>query len=146
MDFVELNIDGLIDTGILSSAIPEAHLRKNRLLAPHTIINEGPPPEFQNMIANGQLEAPIATVELQFEDGDITFREKIIVMTNLTSILIGLLFLQRNSTILDMRHGIRNFLFLSMQLKNEDRTYPKVIEPTLNPVKSILQPGKRTTI
>ena len=101
MDFGELYIDGLIDTGALSSAIPEANLHKIRLLAPHTILNEGPPPEFQIMVANGQLEAPIATVELQLEVGDITFREKIIVMTNLTSPLIGLLFLQRNSTILD---------------------------------------------
>ena len=45
MDFGELKIDGLIDTGALSSAIPEADLRKIRLLAPHTILNEGPPPE-----------------------------------------------------------------------------------------------------
>ena len=110
------------------------------------MLNEGPPPEFQIMVANGQLEAPIATVELQFEIGDITFREKFIVMTNLTSPLIGLLFLQRNSTILDMRQGILNFSFFSMQLKNEDRTYPNVIEPILNPVETTLQPGKRTTI
>ena len=143
MDFGELNIDGLIDTGALSSAIPEADLRKIRLLAPHTILNEGPPPEFQFMVANGQLEAPIATVELQFEVGDITFREKFIVMTNLTSPLINLLFLQRNST---MRQGTLNFPFFSMQLKNEDRTYPNVIEPILNPVETTLQPGKRTTI
>ena len=47
MDFGELKIDGLIDTGALSSTIPEADLRKIRLLAPHTILNEGPPPEFQ---------------------------------------------------------------------------------------------------
>ena len=83
---------------------------------------------------------------MQFEVGDITFREKFIVMTNLTSPLIGLLFLQRNSTILDMRHGILNFPFFSMHLKNEDRTYPNVIEPILNPAETILQPGKRTTI
>ena len=146
MDFGELNIDGLIDTGALLSAIPEADLRKLRLLAPHTILNEGPPPEFQIMVANGQLEAPIATIELQIEVGDITFREKFIVMTNLTSPLIGLLFLQRNSTILDMRQVILNFPFFSMQLKNEDRTYPNVLEPILNPVKTTLQPGKRTTI
>ena len=73
MDFGELNIDGLIDTGVLSSAIPEADLRKIRLLAPHTTLNEGIK-EFQIMVANGQLEAPIATVELQFEVGDITSR------------------------------------------------------------------------
>ena len=127
MDFGELNIDGLIDTGALSSAIPEADLRKIRLLAPHTILNEGQPPEFQIMVATGQLEAPIATVELQFEFGDISFREKFIVMTNLTSHLIGLLFLQRNNAKLDMRQGILIFLFFSMQLKNENRTYPNII-------------------
>ena len=33
-----------------------------------------------------------------------------------------------------------------MQLKNEDRTYPNVIQPILNPVETMLQPGKRTTI
>ena len=37
MDFGEFNIDGLIDTGDLSSAIPEADLRKIRLLSPHTV-------------------------------------------------------------------------------------------------------------
>ena len=45
-----------------------------------------------------------------------------------------------------MRQGILNFPFFSMQLKNEDRTYPNVIEPILNPVDTILQPKKRTTI
>ena len=39
-----------------------------------------------------------------------------------------------------------NFPFFSMQLKNEDRTYPSVIGPILNPLETILQPGKRTTI
>ena len=146
MDFGELNMEELIDTGALSSTIPETDLRKNRFLAPHTILNEGPPTVFQIMVANGQLEAPIATIELQFEVGDITFREKFIVMTNLTSPLIGLLFLQRNSTILDMRQGILKFPFFSIQLKNEDRTYPNVFEPILNPVETIMQPGKRTTI
>ena len=97
------------------------------------------------MDANGLSEAPIATVEMQFEVGDITFREKFIIMTNLTSPLFGLLILQRNSTILDMRQGILNFPFFSKQLKNEALTYPKAIEPILNPVETLLQPGKITT-
>ena len=45
-----------------------------------------------------------------------------------------------------MRQGILNFPSFSMQLKNEDRTYPNVFEPIINPVETILQPGKRTTI
>ena len=118
IDFGQLNIDGIIDTGALSCALPEADLGKIRLLAQNTILNEGSATEFPIMVANGHLEAPIATVEMQSEVGDITLREKFIVMTNLTKPLIGLVFLQCNSTILDML----NFLFFSMQLKNEDRT------------------------
>ena len=38
MDFGELTIEGLIDTGALSSAIPEMDLRKNRLLSPQSVI------------------------------------------------------------------------------------------------------------
>ena len=54
MDFSELTLDGLVDTGALSSAIPEADLRKIRLLAPQSIVKEGPAPNFQIMVANGQ--------------------------------------------------------------------------------------------
>ena len=71
MDFRDANIDGLVDMGALSRAIPEADLRKIRILAPHTVLNEGHPLEFQTMVANGQLEVPIATVELKFEVIDI---------------------------------------------------------------------------
>ena len=108
MDFGELTIDGLIDTGALSSAIPQADLRKIRLLAPNAIVKEGPPPTFQIMAANGQLENPIATVELIFEVGEIEFNEIFIVMGNLTNPLIELIFLQRNRTILNMRQRILN--------------------------------------
>ena len=84
-DSGELNIDGLIDKSALSSAISEAPLRKTRILAPHTILCEGAPLEFQFMVANGQGEALIATVELQFKVGDFRFKEKFIVTTNRAS-------------------------------------------------------------
>ena len=64
MDFGELTLDGLVDTGALSSAIPEADLRKIRILDPQSIVKEGPAPNFQIMVANGQLETPKSTVEL----------------------------------------------------------------------------------
>ena len=56
MDFGELTLDGLVDTGALSSAIAEADLREIRLLAPQSIVKEGPAPNSQIMVANGQLE------------------------------------------------------------------------------------------
>ena len=129
MDFGELTLDGLVDTGVLSSAIPEADLRKIRLLAPQSIIKEGPAPNFQIMVANGQLEVPKSTIELKFEVGDIEFHEVFIVMEKLTSPLICLSFLQRNNTFLDMRQGVLNFPFFSMQSKTADHKHTNVMEP-----------------
>ena len=60
--FGELTIDGLIDTGALSSAIPEMDLRKNLLLSPQSVIREGLSPNFQIIVANGQLETPKSTI------------------------------------------------------------------------------------
>ena len=146
MDFGELSIDGLVDTGAYSSAIPEADLRKIRLLAPQSVIREGPAPNFQIMVANGQLETPKSTVELKFEVGDIDFHEIFIVMEKLTGPIIGLLFLQRNHTVLDMRQGILNFPLFSMQLKTADHRYSNVLEPILNPSEITIPPNDTSTI
>ena len=146
MDFGELTIDGLIDTGALSSAIPEMDLRKIRLLSPQSVIREGPPLNFQIMVANGQLETPKSTIELRFEVGDIEFHEIFIVMENLTGPIIGLMFLQRNHTVLDMRQGILNFPFFSMQLKTADHKYSNVLEPILNPAEITIPPNDRVLI
>ena len=84
------------------------------------------------MVANGQLENPKSTVELKFEVGYFEFLEIFIVMDKLTSLSIGLSFLQRNNPILDMRQGVMNFPFLSffsMQLKTADHEYTNVMEP-----------------
>ena len=129
MDFGELTLDGLVDTGALSSAISEADLRIIRFLAPQSIIKKGPAPNFQIMVANGQLETPKRTVELKFEVGDIDFHEIFIVMEKITSPLIGLSFLLRNNTILVMRQKILSFPFFSMQLKTADHKYTNVMEP-----------------
>ena len=108
MDFDELTLDGLVVTGALSSAIPEADLRKIRLLAPPSIIKEGPAPNFRIIVASGQLETPESTVEPKFDVGDIDFHEIFIVMEKLTSpLLVSRSF--NGTTKLDMRLG--NFDF-----------------------------------
>ena len=80
------------------------------------------------MVANGQLENPKSTVELKFVVGDIEFHKIFIAMKKLTSPLIGLCFLQRNISILDMRQGVSNFHFFSMHLKTTDHKYTNVTE------------------
>ena len=146
MDFGELTLNGLVDTGALSSAIPEADLCKIRLLAPQSIDKEGPAPNFQLMVANGQLETPKSTVELKFEVSDIDFHEIFIVMENPTSPLIGFSYLQRNDTILDMRQGLLNFPFFSMQLKTAYHKYTKVMEPISTKEDITIPPNGRQLI
>ena len=98
------------------------------------------------MVANGQLETPKSTIELKFEVGDIEFHEIFIVMEHLTGPIIGLMFLQRNHTVLDMRQGILNFPFFSMQLKTADHKYSNVLEPILNPTEITIPPNDRVLI
>ena len=146
MDFGELTLDSIVDTGALSSAIPVADLREIRLLAPQSIVKESPAPNFQIMVANGQLETPKSTVELKFEVGDIEFHEIFIVMEKLTSPVIGLSFLQRNNTILDMRQGVLNFPFFYMQLKTADHKYTIGMEPVSIREDVIIPPNDRHVV
>ena len=106
MDFAELNLDSLVDTVAISSAIPEPDLRKIRLLAPQSKTKEGPAPNCQRMVANRQLKKLKTFVEFNFEFHEIS----IFMETFTTSPLIDLSFFQRNNTILNMRQGVFNFL------------------------------------
>ena len=67
-------------------------------------------------------------------------------MEQLTGPIIGLMFLQRNHTVLDMRQGTLNFLFFSMQLKTADHKYSNVLEPILNPTEITIPPNDRVLI
>ena len=107
---------------------------------------EGQPPNFQIMVTNGQLETPKSTIELKFEVGDIEFHEMSIVMEYLTVPSIGLMFLQRTHTVLDMRQGILNFPSFSMQLKTAYHKYSNVLEPILNHTEITIPPNDRVLI
>ena len=109
MDFRDLTSYGLIGTGALSSALPGADIGQIKYIPPQIKQKEGLLPDFQIMVANGQLETPIATAELKYQVGDMTFLERFIVMANLVNPLIELSFLQRNGTVLDMRQGLPKF-------------------------------------
>ena len=98
------------------------------------------------MVANGQLETPKSTVELNFEVGDIEFHEIFIVMEKLTGPIIGLMFLQRNHKVLDMRQGILNFPYFSMQPKTADHKFFNVLKPILNPDDVTIPPNDRILV
>ena len=67
MDFEKLTLDRLLDTGSLTSVTSEQDLNKIKLPANEAIKDTGQPPNFQSMMAIGQLEVPISTVLLDFE-------------------------------------------------------------------------------
>ena len=140
MDFEKLTLDGLIDTGALTSAISEQDLNKIKLLAPEAISDTGPAPNFQIMVANGQLETPIGTVCLTFEVADFMFKENFIVMKALPNPLIGICFLKRNNAIFDIRQGVLTFPHLSMQLKPEHNQPTRQSTPLLAEATYTLQP------
>ena len=94
----------------------------------------------------GNWKIPKSTMELKIEVGDIEFHEVLIVMENLTGPNIGLMFLQRNHKVLDMRQRILNFPFLSMQLRTTDNKYSNVLEPILNPTEITIASNDRVLI
>ena len=54
--------------------------------------------------------------------------------------------LQRNHTVLDIRQGLLNFPYFSMQLKTSDHKYSNVLEPILNPDDVTIPPSDRTLV
>ena len=146
MDFEKLTLDGLIDTGALTSAISEQDLNKIKLIANEAIKDTGPPPNFQIMVANGQLEVPIGTVLLEFEVADFMLRENFIIMKNLPNPLIGLCFLRRNNAVFDVTQGILTFPYLSMQLKPDTQVTMRQATPLFAENTYTLQPGETLAI
>ena len=114
MDFEKLSLDGLFDTGALSSAILNKTSIKS-FLANEAIKKTGSPPIFQIIAANGQLEVSIGTVLLQFEVANFMLKEFFIIMKILPSPLIGLCFLRRNNAIFHPRHPIFHLSFIAAQ-------------------------------
>ena len=98
------------------------------------------------MVAVGDSETAKRAVELKIGRGDIEFHEIIIVMEKLSSPIIDLMFLQRNHTVLDMRQGILNFPYSSMQLKTADHKYANVMEPLISPDDVTIPPNDHTVI
>ena len=146
MDFEKLTLDGLIDTGALTSAISEQDLNKLKLIANEAIKDTGPPPNFQIMVANGQLEVPTGTVLLEFEVADFMLRENFIIMKNLPNPLIGLCFLRRNNAVFDVTQGILTFPYLSMQLKPDTQVTMRQATPLFAENTYTLQPGETLAI
>ena len=117
MDFQHFSIDALIDSGALVNCMPENEYQKLKNMSPANILKESDPPPFKLQVANGDIETPIRTIQIQFEIGDWTFKETFIVANKITGPILGLTFLKSNSAILDASQGLLHFPHLTYAIK-----------------------------
>ena len=85
--------------------------------APNNNLKIDDPPIFHIQVANGQLEKPLATTTLKFENGDKNFTEHFLVMKKLTGPIIGLHFMGNYSVVIGTKQGLIHFPHLTMQAK-----------------------------
>ena len=118
LDFEKnLTKDALVDSGAFVSATAQSDLDTIKEKAPINVLKIDDPPNFQIQVANGQLEKPLSTVTLKFENGDNTSAEHFVVMKKLTGPIIGLHFMRNNSVVIDTTHGLIHFPHLTIQVK-----------------------------
>ena len=120
MDFNNLSVDALVDSGALVNCLPESELQKIKSVSPDNILKEIDPPAFKLQVANGDIETPTKTVQLQFELGDWTFKETFIVATKMTGPILGLTFLKNNSAIQDVSQALLHFPHLTYAITAEN--------------------------
>ena len=109
MDFNILSLDTLIGSEALVNCLPESELEKIKSISPDNILKEMEPPTFKLQIAIDDIEAPSKTVQLQFDIGDWTFKEIFIGANKIRGPILGLTFLENNSTILDVTQALLHF-------------------------------------
>ena len=79
MDFENLTLDELIDSGALVNCISEADYQTIYQMSPKDIAQDVEPPPIKLQGPNGDIEAPTKTILLKFEIGDGNFKKTFIV-------------------------------------------------------------------
>ena len=120
MDFNNLSVDALVDSGALVNCLPESEYQKIKSVSPDNILKEMDPPAFKLQVANGDIETPTKTVQLQFELGDWTFKETFFVATKMTGPILGQTFLKNNSAILDVSQALLHYPHLAYAIAADD--------------------------
>ena len=126
-----LTKDALADSGAYLSAIAQTEMDRIKKQAPANIFKIDEPPNFQNHVANDQLEKLISTATLKSDMEDKTFAENFVVMKNMTGSILGLHFVRHDSVLIDTTHGLIIFPHTTMPAKNAaietSANYPHVL-------------------
>ena len=113
-----LAIVAFVDSGAYVIEIAQSELDRIKQKTPANIFKIDDPPNYQIQLANGQLEKPMATTALNFDNGDHTSAEAFVVLKNLTGLFMGSNFMGHNSVVIDTTHGLIHFPHLTMQVKS----------------------------
>ena len=146
MDFKHFSIDALIDSGALVNCMPESEFQKLKNMSPDNILQETDPPPFKLQVANGDIESPTRTIQLQFEIGDWTFKETFIVANKITGPILGLTFLKSNSAILDASQGLLHFPHLTYAINPVSEEQPAKPYKVSIPNQTTLAPDQCITV
>ena len=104
MDFQDLTLDALIDSGALVNCISETDYNKISQMSPKDIVEELEPPPFKLQVANGDIETLTKTIILLFEIGTGTSKRHLLLQNDSRAQYSA--FLKNNSAILDVSQGL----------------------------------------
>ena len=110
--------DAFVDSGAFVGAVAQKELNIIKQQAPANIFKINEAPNFQIQLATGELEKAIATATVNFDIGDHTFAEHLVIMNTFTGPNIRLHFMRHNSVVIGTTHGLIHFPHLTMQLKS----------------------------
>ena len=146
MDFQHFSIDALIDSGALVNCMPEQEYQKLKTMSPNNLLQESDPPPFKLQVANGDIETPIKSIQVQFEIGDWTFKETFIVASKINGPILGLTFLKTNSAILDASQGLLHFPHLTYAINPVSEEQPTKPHKVTILNQTTLAPDQCTTV
>ena len=114
-------------------------------MSPNNILQEADPPPFKLQVANGDIETPIKTIQVEFEIGDWTFQETFIVASKITGPILGLTSL-KNSAILDASQGLLHFPLLTCAINPASDEQPAKPHKLIIPKQTTLAPDQCITV
>ena len=143
---LRITLGALVDSRAFVKAIAQADLDTIKQKAPNNILKIDDPPNFQIQVANGQLEKPLSTATLKFENVYKSFAEHFVVMKKLTGPINGLHFMRNNSVVIDTTHGLIHFLHLTMQVKTASSEITTPPQPVITEEALTIPPAPTKTV
>ena len=120
LEFGELTMDGLVDSGAFINAMSWSDYNAIKMNSDNSVIKENPQPPFKIECANAQLEQPIATADIQFNIGTYTFTDTSVILSKTSFPIIGLNFMRNHQAVIDTANGTITFPHVEMTLAMTD--------------------------